>query len=149
MIIIVYIALITLNIIYLKDIKNLIIPAKMRSTEWIALGISLAIIAWVTFSYGTMLEHYILGVVATLLMILAIARRGVTSKGFTSFKGIARWGRWESVKLVIISIQENEIKAEFSLGHAIDIHFYKSEDYDRLVEILRENLSNEVIRIIR
>lgn len=149
MILAIYLVMIVINIIFISDIKNLIIAAKMKSTEWIALSISLVIIAGLIFNYGSTMEHYILGVLGGLLVILALYRRGITSKGFRSFKGILRWGDWDRVKLVIVSLQGQDIKVEFSVGYAIEIHFYKMEHYDRIIQILKENLSNEVVRIVK
>lgn len=54
--------------------------------------------------------------------------------------------KWDMISSVHIIIKK-DFKIEFYRKYTSDIHIYKKEDYDSIMEILRENLSREKLKI--
>ena len=143
---IILLGFISIIIRYIMDARELIITTKKRKTEIIGLSIGTIIILWLMYKYAGSILHYIVGVLGIIILILSIFRLGITSKGFKpNRRGPITW-TWDKISSVHIIIKK-DIKIEFYSKGTSDIHVYKKEDYDRIMEILRENLSNEKIRV--
>lgn len=143
---IILLGFISIIIRYIMDIRELIIPIKRRKTEIIGLSIGTMVILWLMYKYAGLISHYIIGILGIIILILSVFRLGMTSNGFkVNKKGVLTWN-WDKISSVHIIIK-NDIKIEFYRKGTSDIHVYKKEDYDRIMEILRENLSNEKIRV--
>lgn len=129
-----------------NDIRGLIITARKQKIDIIFLVIGSAVLLGITYLYAKTWFHNILGVLGVLILILSWARRGITRKGFNSIKGFGS-GNWKTLKNVQVSLK-NEVKVSFINSSREDIHYYKVEDYDRIITLLLENLSGEIVKII-
>lgn len=75
------------------------------------------------------------------------ARKGVTLKGFNSIRGFGRTGSWNNLKNVQVSLKDY-VKVSFITRNSFEnIHYYKKENYDRIITLLLENLPGEIVKI--
>lgn len=136
-----------ITILYcLNDIRGLIIPARKQTVEIIFIVIGSMFLMGVTYLYGKTWVHIIIGILGTAFFILSWARKGITLKGFNVIRGI-RSGSWDNVKNVQVSLG-NYVKVSFITRNLNEnIHYYKQEDYDRIITLLLEHLPGEIIKI--
>ena len=133
-------------ILYLKDIKEIIIPTKKSKLEIIGIIISVVIIFLITYLYGRNWFHYVVGFLGVMPIILVLPRRGITSKGFRSVKGIY-WGNWNKLRSVHVT-KNKDVRIYFTGRYlSYDTHYYNIEDYDRIINILQENVSHKILKI--
>lgn len=79
-------------------------------------------------------------------MIVTLPRRGITSKGFRSIKGIY-WGNWNKLKSVRVTTKK-DVRVYFTGRYlSFDTHCYKKEDYDKIITILKDNVPSEILKI--
>lgn len=143
---IVLLGFITIIILYIKDIKELIIPTRKRKMEIIAWIMGTVIIGWLMYKYANAISHYIVGILGIIILTLSVFRVGITSKGFKpNIRGPMTW-TWHKISSVHIIVKD-DLKIEFYRKYTSDIQIYKKEDYDRIMEILEENLSRDVIKV--
>ena len=131
---------------YSIDIKKLIIPTKKRKIEVIGLTIGSIVILGTMFKHANSIVHFILGILGIVVILLSVFRLGITPKGFKGRKRGAFTWTWDKISSVHIIIK-NDLKIEYYRKDTSDIHIYKKEDYDRIMEILRENISYDKIKI--
>jgi hypothetical protein len=128
------------------DIRGLVIPASKKTIEVVALVICSAILLGMTYIYAKTWDHYILGVLGVLILILPWVSRGITSKGFNSIRGGSS-GKWIKLKEVQV-VMKKDVKVSFIISSLNkDIHHYKKDDYDKIISLLREHLPSEKITI--
>lgn len=133
-------------ILYLKTIKEIIIPAKKSKLEITIIIISASVIFFIILLLGKTWVHYVVGSLAIVLILLILPRKGITSKGFQSVKGIT-WGHWNKLKSVRV-VRNKEVKVSF-YGRYVshDEHYYDVEDYDKIMKILQGNISPKILKI--
>lgn len=142
----IFLALTAIIIIYLKDIREMIIPAKKSKLEIATVIIGVIVIIVIMYLYGKTWFHYLVGLLAVVLMVVTLPRRGITSKGFRSIKGIY-WGNWNKLKSVRVTMNK-DVKVSLTGRYLYwDTHYYKKEDYDKIINILKDNVSSEIIKI--
>lgn len=79
-------------------------------------------------------------------MILSLIRKGITSKGFRSIRGI-NTGDWDKLKSMRIS-RNNGVRIDYTTSNSsLEIHFYKDEDYNKIIDLLKKNLSGGVLKV--
>jgi hypothetical protein len=131
----------------LNDIRGLIIPAIKQTVEIIFIVIGSMFLMGGTYLYAKTWVHIILGILGTALFILSWARIGITLKWFNAVRGFGRVGSWANLKNVQVSLG-NYVKVSFITRNLNEnIHYYKKEDYDRIINLLLENLSGEIVKI--
>ena len=139
-------ALTAIIIIYLKDIKELIIPTKKSKLEIATVVISTIVIIGIMYLYGETWFHYLIGFLGIIFMIVTLPRRGITIKGFRSNRGIY-WGNWNKLKSVGVTMNK-DVKVHFTGRYLYwDTHCYRKEDYEEIITILQENLPSEILKI--
>lgn len=151
--IVIFLVLIAIIILYLKNIKEIIIPTKISKLEIITILISVIVIFVITYLYEKTWFHNIVGFLAAVLMIVTLPRRGITSKGFRSIKGIY-WGNWNKLKSVHVTMNK-DVKVYFTGRYLsydthyynYDTHYYNKEDYNKVIKILQENVPSEILKI--
>ncbi|MBB6698370.1 hypothetical protein [Clostridium algidicarnis] len=143
----VFLCIIGVSLYYLMEIKDLIIPTKKSIGEIISTVIGTMVILSITYFYAKTWIHIIIGVLGAISLVLTLARKGITSKGFRSVRGLGNYGNWNKLLEVRVSV-EKDIRVGFihkNLNE--DIHHYKKRDYDRIITLFREHLPNEIIKI--
>ncbi|MGK0465979.1 hypothetical protein [Clostridium sp.] len=131
----------------LNDIRGLIIPARKQTVEIIFLVIGSMFILGVTYLYAKTWVHIILGILGAAFLILSWARKGITLKGFNAIRGFGRAGNWNNLKNVQVSL-ENHVRVSFTTCNLSEnIHYYKEDDYDRIITLLLENLPGAIVKI--
>lgn len=142
-IIIICILFVVIIIGNIRCIKDLIISTKKSAGELIATILGITIILIVTYLYANIWINNLLGILGAIVLILSLYKSGVTSKGFSysrSYIGfLAPWGEIKSVHI----IKEKDIIISFS-GHGHYYLYFKEEDYEELMNVLKENLSPKV-----
>lgn len=142
----IFLALTAIIILYLKDIREIIIPAKKLKLEIITVIVSVIVIIGIMYLYGKTWFHYLVGFLAALFMIITLPRRGITSKGFRSIRGIY-WGNWNKLKSVRVTTKK-DVRVYFTGRYLYwDTHYYDKDDYDKIITILQENLPSEILKI--
>ncbi|MGH4120338.1 hypothetical protein [Clostridium sp.] len=130
----------------IKDIRDLIIPARKQTMDIIFLVISIMVILEITYLYAKTWVHIILGILGVVSLILTWAKKGITRKGFNTIRYFGS-GKWNNLKNVQVSLK-NDVKVSFiERASYEDIHYYKIEDYDRIITLLLENLPGEIVKI--
>ena len=142
----IFLALIAIIIIYLKDIREIIIPTKKSKLEIITVIISVIVISMITYLYAKNWFHYLIGFLGVVLMIVPLPRRGITSKGFHSIRGVY-WGNWNKLKSVHVTMNK-DVKVDFTGRYRTwETHYYEKEDYYKIITILKNNISPEILKI--
>ncbi|MBU3197223.1 hypothetical protein KPL28_12970 [Clostridium algidicarnis] len=139
--------IIGVNLYYLMEIKDLIIPTKKNIGEIISIVIVTMVILSITYFYAKTWIHTMIGVLGAVSLVLTLAGKGIMSRGFRSVRGLGSYGNWDKLLEVRVS-KEKDIRVGFihkNLNE--DIHHYKKEDYDRIITLFREHLPNEIVKI--
>ncbi len=143
----VFFCIIIVDLYYLMEIKDLIIQTKKNIGEIIFLVIGTMVILSITYFYAKTWIHTIIGVLGAISLVLTLARKGITSKGFRSVRGLGNYGNWNKLIEVRVSV-EKDVRVAFIHNNLNgDIHHYKKEDYDRIITLFREHLPNEIVKI--
>lgn len=143
----IYILFIGTLIHQVRRLRNLLIPAKRRMGEIIATVLSVIVIFGLTYFYGNGPVHYLVGLLAMMIIAFYPFTFGITPKGFSYNRGavmgfLAPWRRIKNVRMVI---KRDKIIVSFS-GHGhFDLHFAKDR-YEELVNVLEKNLSPGVLK---
>lgn len=144
---IIFAVLLLLVIFYIRDIKAMIVPAKKSNLEIIAVTLGSLVLIVITFLYGKNYFHYLFGLLSIILMILTLLRKGVTSAGFRSIRGI-NTGNWERLKSVRLS-HNNGVRIDYIAHNSyLETLYFKNEDYNKIIEILKNNLSPGILKIV-
>lgn len=142
---IIFAVLLLLVIFYIRDIKAMIVPAKKSNLEIIAVTLGSLVLIVITFLYGKNYFHYLFGLLSIILMILTLLRKGVTSAGFRSIRGI-NTGNWERLKSVRLS-HNNGVRIDYIAHNSyLETLYFKNEDYNKIIEILKNNLSPGILK---
>ena len=144
---IIFAGLLLLIVFYIRDIKSMIVPAKKSNLEIIAVTLGSFALLMITILYGKNYFHYLLGVLSIIVMILTLLRKGITSAGFRSIRGIntGNWGRLKSVRVS----RNNGVKIDYiAYNSYLETLYFKDEVYNKIIEILQNNLSPGILRIV-
>lgn len=144
------ILLLFLTIIFhqIRCMRNLVIPTKKRAGEITATIMGAIVLLGITYVYADVWIHYIVGILASGIIILALYKNGITLKGFScqgSQIGHIAFIPWDKIKRVQISRKKYVVVSFSGRGH--NKLCFNKDDYDEVVGILEENLSPEVIEI--
>lgn len=123
----------------LKYMKQLIIPTRKTYIEIITVMFSIIIFIYIMYAYANTWIHYVIGVLGTFTLISICIKEGIFSKGFISmyrYKEIILWNEIE--KVVVIS--SKDIKVQLFGGFMEQTFHFKSSDYDKVINIMKENL---------
>ena len=136
-----FVVTIVMELIHLKD---LVIATRKRRSEIIFLIIGSVGILGVTYFYAKGLSQYILGILGTIMLILSLLKTGITSKGVSYIPtgNVIGFIPWNKIKSLTICL-EREVEVHF----AGQILYFKKEDYDKIIEISRNNLTSESVII--
>ena len=127
----------------IKCLRELIIPTKKSIAQIIFTVLGVVVILGITYFYGDMFIHYILGVLAAIVFGLSLFKTGITSGGFSynrSFVGFL--APWHKIKKVRVELKENVI-VSFSGYDSYELCF-KKENYKELTGILKQHLHSVV-----
>jgi hypothetical protein len=133
----------------LNDIRGLIIPARKQTLEIIFLVMGSMVILGITYLYAKTWFHIILGILGVVYLILSWSKKGITRKGFNSIRNIGYFGfgSWNNLKSVQVSLKNDVMVSFINRRSYEDIHYYKIEDYNRIITLLLENLPGEIVKI--
>ncbi|HZK57563.1 MAG TPA: hypothetical protein VFD17_04545 [Clostridia bacterium] len=129
----------------IKCLRILLIPTKKSIAQIMFTVVGTVVILGITYFYGDMFTHYILGILAAAVFGLSLFKSGITSEGFSynrSFVGFL--APWHKIKKVQVDLKENII-VSFS-GHDTYELYFEKEDYGELISILEQYLSMEVLK---
>lgn len=139
----------------MKCIKDLIIPTEKRNVDIIFVIIGITVILGIVYFMGNEWTHYLLGILASVMIGLNLYKSGITSKGF-SFPagytgGLVSHAPWDKIKNVDISQKDYVMVSFYSMSTFSisdkNILYFKKQDYEKIVNILEKNLSLDVIKI--
>lgn len=143
---VVMVGFILIIIVYLNNIREIIIPTNKSVMEIITIFISIVITLFITFYYGADFSHYLIGILGTIILGLGLYRRGITENGFQSMRGfnIGNWDKLESVHV----IRDDELKVTYTAqSFSYDVQYYSNEYYNEITDLLLRNVSPEKITI--
>lgn len=138
---------IVIIIIYIKDIRNLIIPTRKKVAEIVLVIIGTILLLGITYVYGKTLLHIIVGILGAVSLILSFARQGITDKGFRGIQGLGCYGNWNELKAVHISVKRDVRVSFIHRNFKEDIHYYRKEDYVKIITLVYKHLPHEIFRI--
>lgn len=127
-------------------VNQLVIKTQKKIIETILLIIGIGVLFYITYAYASTPKHYLLGILGGILYIISYLKEGVTSKGFVSLYRSLQFIPWDKVEEVHINKGEN-IKISYSGNGNSNKLYFKNEDYDRIMEILSDNILNSLIII--
>jgi len=131
----------------IKQIRALIIPARKKTIEIIFMAIACMIILGITYLYAKTWYNSILGILGAVILVLSWARQGIAPKGFCSVRGLWGYETWDTLIEVQVSLQ-NDVRVSFITKILNEnIQYYKKEDYDKIIDLLLEHLSSEIVKI--
>lgn len=129
-----------------KIVNQLVIKTEKRTINTILLIIGIVVLFYITYAYATTFIHYLLGLLGTILYIVSYLKNGITSKGFASCYRCLYFVPWNKVQEVHIK-QGKSIKISYLGNGSSNKLYFKEKDYDKIIEILSENLVNDLIII--
>ncbi len=129
-----------------KIVNQLVIKTEKRTIDTILLIIGIVVLFCITYAYATTSIHYLLGLLGTILYIVSYFKNGITSKGFVSCYRCLYFVPWNKVQEVHIK-QGKSIKISYLGNGSSNKLYFKEKDYDKIIEILSENLVNDLIII--
>lgn len=120
--------------------RDLVISTKRRTGEIIFLIIGSIGILGVTYFYAKGWSQYTLGILGTIMLILSLLKTGITSKGVSYIPtgnviGFIPWNKIRSLTIYL--------KKDVEVHFAGQILYFNKEDYDKIIEISKKNLSSE------
>lgn len=127
----------------IKCLKILLISTKKSIAQIMFVVAGIIVILGITYFYGDMFIHYILGILAATVFGLSFFKPGITSEGFSynrSFMGFL--APWHKIKKVQIDLKKNVV-VSFSGHDSYELRFRK-EDHEKLIGILEQYLPVEV-----
>lgn len=126
----------------LKYMKLLIIPTRKSYVEIITVLFCVIIFICIIYFYANTWIHYVTGILGIFMFISLWIKQGITSKGFIStykYKEIILWDEIE--KVIVISSKDIKVKL---LGSFMEQTFrFKKSDYDKVMDIIKENLPKQ------
>lgn len=126
----------------LKYIKELILPTKKSYLEFIIVILCISVLIYITYKYAHTLPHYLLGFLGISTFITSWLKEGVTSKGFTSMYRYKSFIHWSEIEKVTIS-NSNHVKITLSGRFSNQTFKFKSNDYNKITEMLQQRLPNK------
>ncbi|GEM_PF-1006002 len=144
--ILIFFGIIAINIDYINDIRGLIIPTRKKATEIILMVMGTTVLLVITYFYAKTLMHNIIGILGAISLILSFSRQGITYKGFRSIRGLRYSGNWDKLKSVHIYIKSDVIMSIIHQNFSEDVHYYRKEDYDKIITLMNKHLSNEIVK---
>lgn len=127
--------------------KELLIPTKKSIGQVITIVIGVIVLLGITYLYASTWIHYILGVLGILVFVFSLFKAGITSKGFSYTRSyIGFLAPWDKIKNVYVS-REKDVTLYFS-GHGSYELCFRKEDYDQIMNILKQKLASEVVKEI-
>jgi c-di-AMP phosphodiesterase-like protein len=138
-----------LIIFNVKEIGSLIIPTKKRKIEIVSVIAVALIILIITFWYGKIWSHYLVGILLIVEIISVWIKRGITKKGFNSTLGLSRFHNWNKINYVEVYPSNNDnVRVSFINTYSKkDSYYFKKEDCDKIINVLSENLPKEKVRV--
>lgn len=147
-----YFTLIVVNAVFLAVIlhslskkKNIIIPAKtMTSKKVILIGSSIAIIG-LTIYLGNTWYFLATGLMGSVAFVLSSIFDGITKKGIQIRRSLLISTQpWSGIKRVDLKKEDDFLKLDYTGNVSSRLMFFENEDYNRLLEILDENLKDKI-----
>lgn len=130
---------IVMILIYLRDLKSLIMPTRKSYAEITIILICVIILMYITYLYAKTFLHYVSGILAIFMLISMWIRVGISAKGFISMYRYKEKILWNEIEKVIV-IKSKNIKVKLSGGFMEQTFSFKRSDYNKVTDILRENL---------
>ncbi|HZJ76126.1 MAG TPA: hypothetical protein VFC70_00320 [Oscillospiraceae bacterium] len=122
-----------------RCLRKLLIPTKKSTAQIIFTVAGIIVIFGITYSYGKIFIHYILGILGATVFGLSLFKTGITSEGFSyniSFIGFI--APWHKIKKVSIDLKKNVV-VSFS-GHDFHELCFEKKDYEKLISTLKQYL---------
>lgn len=127
----------------IRCLKDLLISTKKSIAELVFSCIGVVVILGITYFYADIWVHYLLGVLGAVILGFSLLKTGITSKGFSysrSYLGfLAPWNKVKRVKITL----KKDLVVSFT-GHGYCDLYFKKDDYEKVFNILKQNLSSEV-----
>ena len=127
----------------IKYIKDLIIPIKKRNIEIFVVLFSVIIFMVITYVYAYTFMHYLTCSLGILTFVSIWIKQGITSKGFISmyrYKEVILWNEIEKVNVTC----SNNITIKLSGNFNSQTFYFNKCDYDKIINLLKINLSEKV-----
>lgn len=126
----------------LKYMKELIIPTRKTYMEIIIMIFSVIIFMYIMYAYANTWIHYVIGVLGTFTFISICIKEGISQKGFISMYKYKEIILWNEIKKVVV-IKSKDMKVQLFGGFMEQTFHFKNSDYDKVINIMKENLPIE------
>lgn len=123
----------------LKHIKNLIIPTRKSHLEIITILFGIIAMLIIMYLYAKALIHYITGVLGILMLICMWLKKGISPQGFIGMSRGKELISWDKIEKVNV-LRSKDIKIALFGGFMERTFNFKNDDYDKVIDILKENL---------
>lgn len=140
--IIILLFLIVITLKQLKRIKELIIPTRKSYVEIITVLLCIMVFMYIMYSYANIWIHYIIGILSIFMFLSMWLKQGIFEKGFISMYKYKEIILWNEIEKVII-ISSKDMKVELLGGFMEQTFRFKKSDYDRVLNLIRENLPEQ------
>lgn len=127
-----------------KILKELVIKTRKGFIEKIFFLIGVGVIFYITYAYGRVKIHYLLGALGEILYAVSYFRTGITERGFSSIFRGARLISWDKVQKVHINKDKNVQVSYSGSGFYYSLYF-DNRDYDKIIEFLNKKLPSKSI----
>ncbi|SDL20526.1 hypothetical protein SAMN05216497_11212 [Clostridium cochlearium] len=126
----------------LKYMKELIIPTRKTYMEIITMIFSVIVFMYIMYAYANTWIHYVIGVLGTFTFISICIKEGISQKGFISMCKYKEIILWNEIKKVVV-IKSKDMKVQLFGGFMEQTFHFKNSDYDKVINIMKENLPIE------
>lgn len=126
----------------LKYMKELIIPTRKTYMEIITMIFSVIVFMYIMYAYANTWIHYVIGVLGTFTFISICIKEGISRKGFISMYKYKEIILWNEIKKVVV-IKSKDMKVQLFGGFMEQTFHFKNSDYDKVINIMKENLPIE------
>ncbi|WP_251860090.1 hypothetical protein [Clostridium sp. Marseille-Q2269] len=108
-----------------RILNQLVIKTEKKFMEIIFLIIGIIVFFYITYVYGKTQIHYLVGILGTIVYIVAYLKDGITLKGFVSTYRLAQLVPWNKIQEVHINKGKN-IKVSYSGNGICNTIYFKN-----------------------
>ena len=126
---------------------HLLVPTRKNKFHLASTVTGVIAILGIIYFYANTFAHYGLGILGAAIVGLYYFTPGITSKGFSynrSYVGFL--ASWDKIKEVRVKVDTVAVKVSFFGEGHYDLYFDRGK-YEKLIEILKENLLSGVLKI--
>lgn len=144
---IISIFLIVLLVMYLRQVKTLVIPIRNGITEIVIVVLSVLSFLGITIYFANKRGHYLICLLAIGAFLVMWMKQGIASQGFLSINRGREKILWNEIEKVVVKIYSKEVKVEVYGKFMTQKFSFKKDDYGKIIKILEDKLPKTSILI--